>query len=105
VVMMECLPPLSEREAASSCPPSLPAPPPSPLTDHLMRRVRHRESRVGKEKKGGIGGGREGGRLEKQGGVTVLEPGALSEGHFAVVTLKGGREGGKGEGRVGGREG
>jgi len=98
MVMMECLPPLSASEAASPSPPSLPPPPPSSLTDHLVLRVRHRESRGGKKKKGGggRGGGREGGRVEKQGGVTVLEPGALSEGHFAVVTLRreGGREGG-----------
>ena len=38
--------------------------------------------------------------MEKQGNVTVLEPGALYEGHFAVVTLQ--REGGREEEREGG---
>ena len=100
MVMMECLPPMSASEVASPSPPCLPPPPPPipqstpfssscALTDHLVLRVRHRE----RKKKGGRGGG----RVEKQGNVTVLETGALSEGHLAVVTLrrKGGREGGR----------
>jgi hypothetical protein len=96
MMMMEHLPetmasPLSPPSLPASAPSSLPSPSiPEDASPRVLLRIRHREG-VGK------------GNVEEAGGTIIVDPGALADGHFAVVTLgRGGREGGRDGGREGG---